>query len=155
MAAPTPPPRLTGMTSEPEQTLPSTPSTPPADPADPAPAAKQPKPTRQPKPLTGPTLPGNPSEAWDQIRHTAETTTQKLNEFRQHNQSPADLQKTARQFAERGREETGRGLRALAEAAGKLADLVDGTPDSEPQHTRDLRELEQPPAQTGTNTPPR
>ena len=125
------------MISEPEQNLPSTPSTPSTPPADPAPAAQQPQPTRQPKPLTGPTLPGNPSEAWDQIRHTAETTTQKLNEFRQHNQSPADLQKTARQFAERGREETGRGLRALAEAAGRLADLVDGTAGAQGQHVQE------------------
>ncbi|NUL45324.1 hypothetical protein F7P69_08975 [Cellulosimicrobium funkei] len=138
------------MTSEPEQNLPSTPSAPsaesvpPATPAMPSDAAKAGKQTRQPRPLTGPTLPGNPSEAWDQIRHTAETTTQKLNEFRQNNQSPADLQKTARQFAERGREETGRGLRALAEAAGKLADLVDRTPDSRGQHAEEPRVLEQP-----------
>lgn len=132
------------MTSEPEQTLPSTPSAPPADAARTTPGTPAAKPSRQPKPLTGPTLPGNPSEAWDQIRHTAETTTQKLNEFRQNHQSPADLQRTARQFAERGREETGRGLRALAEAAGKLADLVDRTPEARGQHAEEPRELDRP-----------
>ncbi|MGM7666761.1 hypothetical protein [Microbacterium sp. A93] len=135
------------MTSEPEQNLPCTPSTPPADSAPGA------GPSKQPRPLTGPTLPGNPSEAWDQIRHTAETTTQKLNEFRQHNQSPADLQKTARQFAERGREETGRGLRALAEAAGKLADLVDGTAGTQAQHAQEPPVIESKKPDAGPDRP--
>lgn len=136
------------MTSEPEQNLPSTPSTPPTPPASPATsaapagAAKKPHETKPRKPLTGPTLPGGPGEAWDQLRYTAETTTQKLNDFRQSNQSPADLQKTARGFAERGREEAGKGLRALAEAAGKLADLVDRSSESTGQHSQEPRVIE-------------
>jgi hypothetical protein len=66
-------------------------------------------------PVTGVTARSNTADAWDQIRQTAESTTQKLNDFRHRNQGTSNLEKTARQVAERGREETGKGLRALAE----------------------------------------
>lgn len=129
------------MTSEPEQNLPSTPPTTPATPSDPNSSARQPRPPKTPTGRTV-TLPANPTEAWDQIRSTAETTTQRFNEFRQRNQTRAEREKTARTFAERGREETGRGLRALAGAAGKLADLVDGKPEGRGQHAREQQVIE-------------
>jgi hypothetical protein len=96
------------------------------------------------KPATGVSPRSNTADAWDQIRQTAESTTQKLNDFRHRNQNMSELEKTARHVAERGREETGRGLRALAEAAGKLADLVDGKAGSRGEHVEEPREGDQP-----------
>ncbi|MFC7401337.1 hypothetical protein [Citricoccus sp. GCM10030269] len=118
------------MTSDSEQPLPSKPTT-------------SPQPAKPTQPANGVTARSNTADAWDQIRHSAESTTRKLNDFRHRNQSRPELEKTLRQFAERGREETGRGLRALAEAAGKLADAVDRKPGATGQHSGPPRELDQ------------
>ncbi len=92
----------------------------------------------------------NAADAWEQLRHTASSATHQINDFMTRNTgSRTERDTTIRQVAERGRGEAGRGLRALAEAAAKLADLVEGTSERKGQHAGEPRELEQPkPEQT-------
>lgn len=95
-------------------------------------------------PTSGVTPRSSAAEAWEQLRHAASSTTSQINEFMTRNAGSRGERETAiRQVAERSRGEAGRGLRALAEAAAKLADLVDGTTGRKGQHAGEPRVLEQ------------
>jgi len=96
-------------------------------------------------PTSGVSPRSNTADAWDQLRNTTSSVTQQINDFMTRSTgSRTERDKSIRQAAERGRGEAGRGLRALAEAAAKLADLVDGTSERKGQHADEPRVLEQP-----------
>jgi hypothetical protein len=96
-------------------------------------------------PTSGVSPRSNTADAWDQLRNTTSSVTQQINDFMTRNTSSrTERDNSIRQAAERGRGEAGRGLRALAEAAAKLADLVDGTSERKGQHAEEPRVLEQP-----------
>ncbi|MDI3331693.1 MAG: hypothetical protein QJR09_13305 [Micrococcus sp.] len=97
-------------------------------------------------PTSGVSARSNAADAWEQLRHTTSSVTHQINDFMSRSTgSRTERDTTLRQAAERGRGEAGRGLRALAEAAAKLADLVDGTTDRKGQHAGEPRILEQKP----------
>ncbi|MBB5750311.1 hypothetical protein [Micrococcus sp. TA1] len=98
-------------------------------------------------PTSGVSARSNTADAWDQLRSTTSSVTQQINDFMTRTTgSRTERDTTIRQAAERGRGEAGRGLRALAEAAAKLADLVDGSSERKGQHADEPRILEQPKA---------
>ncbi|QCU77003.1 hypothetical protein E7744_01260 [Citricoccus sp. SGAir0253] len=127
------------MTQEPLHQDPAHRADRPADMEDPAP---EPVSVRRKAggPTSGVTARSNTAEAWEQLRHTATQATDRINDFMNRTTGGrGERDRAVRQVTERGREEAGRGLRALAEAAGKLADLVDGRsthPDAHPGSPR-------------------
>jgi hypothetical protein len=97
------------------------------------------------EPTSGVSVRSNTADALEQLRQTASSATQQINDFTSRNTgSRSERDSTIRQVAERSRGEAGRGLRALAEAAAKLADLVDGTSERKGQHAGEPRVFEQP-----------
>lgn len=95
-------------------------------------------------PTSGVSARSNTADAWEQLRNTTSSVTHQINDFMTRNTgNRTERDTTIRQVADRGRGEAGRGLRALAEAAARLADMVDGTSERKGQHAGEPRVLEQ------------
>jgi hypothetical protein len=127
-------PRLTSMTSEPQDQDQNADQA--GRPADSTSQPTEPVSIRRKagEPTSGVSVRSNTADALEQLRQTASSATQQINDFTSRTTgSRSERDSTIRQVAERSRGEAGRGLRALAEAAAKLADLVDGTSERKGQ----------------------